>query len=93
MKKQIQILGLAILLLIVPFYSHAQKGLLKKANEYYEFLAFSEAIPKYEQVLKKNSTNAEALIKLADCYRLTNNNQKALETYSKVITLKEVLLP
>jgi outer membrane protein OmpA-like peptidoglycan-associated protein/tetratricopeptide (TPR) repeat protein len=89
MKKQIQLLGLAILLLIMPFYTLAQKGLLKKANEYYEFFAFSEAIPKYVQVLKKDSSNAEVLIKLADCYRLTNNNQKALETYSKVITFKE----
>ena len=89
MKKQIKFLGLALLFFIVPFLAHAQYSLLKKANEYYEFLAYNEAIPKYEEILKKDSLNAEVLIKLADCYRLTNDNNKALETYAKVILLKE----
>ena len=89
MKKYIRFLGLGILLFIVPMVSQAQQSLLQNANEYYDYLAFSDAIPLYQRVLKSDSMNPEALIKLADCYRLTNNNPKAMETYAKVITLKE----
>lgn len=91
MKKHIKFWVLALILSIGPSITHAQYRLLNKANDYYNHLAYSEAIPRYVDVLKKDSLNSEALIKLADCYRLTNNNPKALETYAKVIRLKEAL--
>ncbi|MDD3875541.1 MAG: carboxypeptidase regulatory-like domain-containing protein [Bacteroidales bacterium] len=91
MKKHIKFLGLALILSVGPFITHAQYRMLKKANDYYNHLAFNEAIPRYMEVLKKDSMNSEALIKLADCYRLINNNPKALETYAKVIGLNEAL--
>jgi len=89
MKKRIYIFGLLLIFFIAPALSYAQSGLLKSANELYDLLAFSDAIPKYVEVLQTDSMNAEALIKLANCYRLTNNNSKALQTYAKVVKLPE----
>ena len=44
-----------------------------------------EAIPKYESVLKKDSSNADVLMNLGDCYRLTNNNKGQLNSYGKLV--------
>ena len=58
----------------------AQKN---KADKYYEKLRYAKAIPAYEKAIKKNSdTKQDALIKLADCYRILNEYGKA-ETYYK----------
>ncbi|NTW33604.1 MAG: OmpA family protein, partial [Bacteroidetes bacterium] len=56
-----------------------------KANNLYESLAYAEAIPKYVSVLNKDSTVTDALIKLADCYRLTNDVENAEKSYALII--------
>jgi len=89
MKKRIYILGLLLLFFMIPAINIAQSNALKLANDLYDNLAFSDAISKYEEVLVTDSLNAEALIKLANCYRLTNNNKKALQTYAIVVKLAE----
>ncbi len=92
MKTQIKRIAFSFLLIIAPLFVHAQDGLLLKANELYTNLAYSQAIPKYEkalkgEILKGEKFKIEALVKLADCYRLTNNNSKALETFNRIIAL------
>ncbi len=62
-----------IALFVLSFGLTAQDGLTKAANKLYDAKAFSEAIPKYEKLLKKDSNNAIVLARLGDCYRLTNN--------------------
>lgn len=57
------------------------------ANKLYNNKAYSEAIPKYLHSLQKSSLNTEALAKLADCYRLTNNALLAEEYYKKALNL------
>lgn len=89
MKNIIQLLGLTFLLIIMPFLPRAQNSPLEKANEYYGFMGYGLAIPLYEQVLEKDSSNSDVLFKLADCYRLSNNNPKALAAYAKVIKLPD----
>lgn len=59
----------------------AQDGLLIKANKLFASHAYSDAIPKYESVLKRDKNNEEALRRLADCYRLNNNTEKAENLY------------
>ncbi len=63
----------------------AQSELLYKANVLYDTMAYAEAIPKYLRVLKTDTTNIEAMVKLADCYRLTNDIQKSVSAYRKII--------
>ncbi|MBT8196702.1 MAG: tetratricopeptide repeat protein, partial [Bacteroidia bacterium] len=75
-----------LLVVMIPCVSLAQFS-LTKANKYYKEMAYSRAIPLYEKTLAKDPLNDEAMIKLADCYRLTNNPAKAEEWYARVVSL------
>ncbi|MEI6123425.1 MAG: OmpA family protein [Bacteroidota bacterium] len=77
-----------ILLFSFSFNLRAQKARMYSANVLYDTTAFAEAIPKYQKVLKKDSTNIEAMLKLADCYRFTNDIQNAVITYKKIVDKK-----
>ncbi len=84
MKKRVH------LILIIVFYSFGQfagfsQAQLKKANKLYTAMAYERAIPKFVSVLKKDSMNSENGLKLADCYRLTNNTTQAERWYSKSV--------
>ncbi len=72
-----------IALVVLSFGVHAQAG-LEKADKLYNAKAYSEAIPKYEKLLKKDSNNAIVLSKLGDCYRLTNNAAGQVLCYGKL---------
>ncbi len=63
----------------------AQTAAISSANKLYFKKLYVQAIPKYEGALKKDSSNAEVLINLGDCYRLTNNNRGQLICYSKLV--------
>ncbi len=76
----------AVLMFAFTANIHAQKARFIRANELYDVMAYAGALPRYEKVLKKDSANNEALIKLADCYRRLNNMQKAAKTYEKIIS-------
>ena len=86
MKKYTEhiILQAAIVMLLCGCASYH----LKEGNRLYDGLAYSDAIEEYQKVLGKKDV-AEARIKLAESYRLTNNIQKAEEAYSLVVKLKE----
>ncbi|MGL5890670.1 MAG: tetratricopeptide repeat protein, partial [Bacteroidia bacterium] len=77
----------AVLFTAGSIAASAQSGTLIKANKLYESKAYADAIPKYESVIERDSTQQEAIIRLADCYRLTNNTEKALKWYGKVVKL------
>ena len=72
-----------IALVVFSVGLQAQDGLVK-ANKLYDAKAYSEAIPKYEKLLKKDSNNAIVLSKLGDCYRLTNNASGQVLCYGKL---------
>ncbi|OWY24717.1 hypothetical protein C7N43_14840 [Sphingobacteriales bacterium UPWRP_1] len=59
------------------------QNLMKQANEYFERYEYTNAIDLYQQILKKDKNNAEALEKIAECYRLTSNYHKAESAYKK----------
>ena len=63
----------------------AQNATINSANKLYFSKLYSQAIPKYESALKKDSSNADVLSNLGDCYRLTNNNQGQLVCYGKLV--------
>ncbi|MBK7850672.1 MAG: OmpA family protein [Bacteroidetes bacterium] len=62
---------------------------MRQGNRMYSDLAYSSAIEEYQKALGKKNF-PEGQIKLAECYRLTNNLGKAEEAYGKVMQLKEV---
>lgn len=65
--------------------SQAQTATINSANKLFFKKLYMEAIPKYESVLKKDSSNADVLMNLGDCYRLTNNNKGQLNSYGKLV--------
>ena len=90
MTRYLKLFFVSTLLISVSLNLEAQKSslrksLLERADKLYELKAYAEAIPKYEQVLKKDSTKDYVVFNLADCYRLTNNSKEALYHYSKAL--------
>ena len=73
------------ILVSLAITSVAQKASIKSANKLYSSKLYSLAIPKYESVLKKDSSNADVLANLAECYRNTNNTNGQLICYGKLI--------
>ena len=63
----------------------AQSASINAANKLYFSKLYSQAIPKYESVFRKDSSNADVLNNLGECYRLTNNNKGQLICYGKLV--------
>jgi len=87
MKKYFALL----ILLIGILPASAQKGLVRKGDFHFKAMAYPKAIPYYAKAVKKDSTLQEAVFKLADCYRLTNNRKLAEEWYAKAVKMPAVL--
>ncbi len=60
----------------------AQKAQFKKAEQLFEQMAFHQAIPLYQE-LSKGPEGLEASLRLAECYRLTNQLGKAENYYAR----------
>ncbi|HOY31887.1 MAG TPA: OmpA family protein [Bacteroidales bacterium] len=82
--KKISVIA-AVLMFAFTANINAQKARFTQANRLYDVTAYANALPRYVKVLEKDSTNNEALIKLADCYRRLNDMENAVKTYEKVI--------
>jgi outer membrane protein OmpA-like peptidoglycan-associated protein len=77
MKKIIGIIGI---LSCISFTSSAQ---MKAGNECLARLDYRGAAYQFERVVKKDTSNAEAWLKLAECYRITRNYDQALYSFNK----------
>ncbi len=75
---------LILLFLCFSFTVFGQSKQVKKANELYKLNRYSEAIPLYEQALKKK-TSTSVKTKLANCYRFLNKTDKAELLYAEVV--------
>lgn len=80
-----RILFSAIAIVVLSAGIKAQEGLVLAANKLFDAKSYSEAIPKYEKVIKKDSNNTLILAKLGDCYRLTNNTEGQVLCYGKLV--------
>ncbi len=76
--------GMLAIAILFPFMLNAQQSTFFKANTYYATMSYAEAIPLYSRVLKRDSVN-EALLKIAECYRLTNDIKNTEKTYALII--------
>lgn len=79
---------LMLALVVSPTMLSAQKGKLKKANKLYEAFSYPEAAEIYKGIVEKKGT-PEAIIKLAECYRLMNEPAEAEQWYARVVELDE----
>lgn len=57
----------------------------RKANNLYNKMEYATAIPVYEAYLEKDTSNVEALTKLADSYKKINDSRHAERVYQKLI--------
>ena len=64
---------------------YGQDGKLKKANNYYEKIAYAEAIPLYLDLLGSAYDSPELKSKLGSSYYQMGNTQKSEEFYSQVV--------
>lgn len=65
----------------------AQNKQLDKANKRYQIKKYAEAIPLYEEGLEKNP-NLSSKVRLAYCYRVNNNIEKAVNLYTEIVQHK-----
>lgn len=87
--KNLLLLALVLIgCLAVPQQLDAQKGKLARANSLFEDLNFVEATKVYLEILDKRD-NSEAKIKLAECYRKTNNFQEMEYWFGQVVLLPD----
>lgn len=85
MKKHIFIIASFL------FASFACMAQMKKAEKHFSNYNYAKAIPVYEKVAKRNSPDQQqAMIKLADCYRILNNYAEAESYYAKAIGIGKV---
>ncbi|MCB9034441.1 MAG: hypothetical protein H6553_11435 [Chitinophagales bacterium] len=69
-------------------------GGISKAEKLYNDLAYKEAIPLYEDYLKKKGEgDVKAMSELGDCYRLTSNFVQAEYWYGKAVNAGDELDP
>ncbi len=87
MKKFFLVL---LLVLVASSGAFAQTRLKRRGDVLVRKLSYELAIPYYEHYLKKSIDN-DATLKLAECYRLTHNYDKAAEWYAKVILIPNVM--
>jgi outer membrane protein OmpA-like peptidoglycan-associated protein len=77
---------LLLVLIIANFYPClAQEGMKIKADKLYSSLSYFDAIDNYKVVVARDSNDSESLIRLADCYRLTNDMRNACAVYGLII--------
>lgn len=76
---------------LLIFISVVGTAQMKKAEKQFSKFNYAKAIPAYEKVAKgKSADKQNAMIKLADCYRILNNYSKAESYYSQALSLGKV---
>lgn len=87
MKTVNLIIVLLTLIISSPIY-----GQLRRANKQFELYRFAKAIPLYEKAVqnKNEAHRKEATIRLADCYRITNDVKNAIIWHQKAIQYSDI---
>ena len=77
------------LLMVFILVGAATSAQIKQANKLFESYSYSLAIPYYLKIAQNagNSDRNEAIVKLADCYRLTNDQLNAKAWYAQAVKL------
>lgn len=81
------------LILVICFLGMMQlSAQIKQADIFFEQFKYSKAIPLYKKAIsdKDEKIRKEATVRLAECYRLTNNYAEASNWYAKAVELGNV---
>lgn len=73
-----------LLITIISLELNAQSFALKKADKFYENMAYSNAIVYYKSILKKDSLNNKVIERLADSYFQMDEYDEAYNYYKKL---------
>ena len=84
MKTRFFFRTIFIFLLAINFLN-AQSRLQKEADEMFSKFAYSKAIPLYEELVIEGSNSNHAFMRLAECYLLMREYEKALPYFKKFI--------
>lgn len=79
---------LSIAILFAAFSAFSQNGNFKRANNYFQKLSYAAAIPEYEKVLGSEFDSPEMKAKLAYCYLVNEQLEKAEAMYRGLATAK-----
>ncbi len=93
MKRTIHISFICVMLIGSTLPSSAQLlggSPFRNAHKEYEIFAFNKAIESYKDGLKRRPDDAEALGKLADCYRHLNQMEEAATYYAQAVRQRDV---
>lgn len=77
-----------VILLSICSISFSQNALLKKANYNYEHLNFWLAKSQYKRLVKATPAEETLVLKLASCYKLTHENERAYTLLQTQFTSK-----
>ncbi len=91
MTKSFTIKTLAIIILILMSKIGFSQKNCEKGDKYFNQNLFEDAIKYYQLDIKSKNRKASerAMQKLADCYRITGEFEKAEETYKKILKRKK----
>lgn len=84
---------IVLLILALGFLGMLQlSAQIKQANSLFEQFKYSKAIPLYKKATddKDEKIRKEATVRLADCYRLTNNMIEARSWYARAVAYKNI---
>jgi tetratricopeptide (TPR) repeat protein len=86
----LKIIFLFLLLFLLGFQLFSQRN-IEKGDRYFDQNQFEQAIKFYQLDIKSRDrkTAEYAMQKLADCYRITGEFEKAEETYKKILKRKK----
>ena len=88
MKSKYIILFLALL---IGATNQTEGQSVKKADKRVTFYEYAVAVPILEKIIEKNGEGKEeAMVMLADCYRMNEQEQKATELYAQIIEFDSV---
>lgn len=72
-------------LFVIPDSTYAQTPVVRRANDYYNNMAYSRAAEIFERLHVENGSNPEYVQKLAYCYNKMLNYKKALHYYDLLV--------
>jgi hypothetical protein len=87
MRSSFTLLGILLLGAIGGF---AQSKSLQKADQLFGDASYPAAIEAYQKAIEDAPVSSHAVIRLADCYRLTDDFRTALRWYAKAVKMKSV---
>lgn len=87
-KKYISLIIFLILSVTAPVM--AQQNLIEKGNRFYDAKKYSIALKFYQRSLKANA-NMDTQVKLAKCYQLTHQYNKAANLYALIVQNSKAL--